>query len=72
LIKISQANKKLPSYRTAFGPIDTVKMADACGVDAVRTADPSALAAAAKRAVDERRGVVLAVPVDSDDYMRMF
>jgi len=72
LIKISQANKKLPAYRTEFGPIDTVKVADACGVEAVRTADPGELATTAKRAVDEGRAVVLAVPVDSDDYVRMF
>src|SRR5215467_8304826 len=55
IIKISQANKKLPSYRTDFGPIDTVKLAEACGVDALRTAHPDELAAAAKRAVDEHR-----------------
>jgi acetolactate synthase-1/2/3 large subunit len=72
LIKISQASKKLPSYRTEFGAIDTVKMAEACGVDALRTADPDALAAAAKRAVDQRRGLVIAVPVDAGDYTLMF
>src|SRR5215467_15282885 len=36
LIKISQANKKLPTYRTEFGKIDTVKMAEACGVESMR------------------------------------
>jgi acetolactate synthase-1/2/3 large subunit len=72
LIKISQANKKLPPYRTEFGPIDTVKMAEACGVDALRTARPDELAAAATRAVDTGRGLVIAVPVDAGDYTRMF
>jgi acetolactate synthase-1/2/3 large subunit len=72
LIKISQAHKKLPPYRTDFGPIDTVKMAEACGVDALRTSDPDRLAAAVKRAVDEQRGLVIAVPVDADDYVSMF
>jgi acetolactate synthase-1/2/3 large subunit len=72
LIKISQANKKLPPYRTEFGPIDTVKMAEACGVDALRTADPDQLATAARRAVDAGRSLVLAVPVDADDYTHMF
>jgi len=47
-------------------------MAEACGVDALRTADPDPLAAAAKRAVDQRRSLVLAVPVDADDYPRLF
>jgi len=72
LIKISQAGKKLPPYRTAFGPIDTVRMAEACGVEGLRTANPDALASAAKRAVDGRRSLVIAVPVDDADYMRMF
>ena len=72
LIKISQAGKKLPPYRTEFGRIDTVKMADACGVDALRTTNPDELASAAKRAVVERRSLVIAVPVDDADYTRMF
>ena len=72
LIKISQANKKLARYRTEFGPIDTVRMSEACGVEAMRTSDPDRLAAAAKRAVDQRRSLVIAVPIDADDYTRMF
>ncbi len=72
LIKLSQAGKKLPPYRTEFGPIDSVKMAEACGVQGLRTSNPDALAAAAKRAVDERRSLVIAVPVDDADYTRMF
>ena len=72
LIKISQAGKKLPPYRTEFGPIDTVKMAEACGVEGLRTTNPDELASAAKRAVDSGRSLVLAVPVDDADYPRMF
>ena len=72
LIKIAQANRKLPAYRTDFGPIDTVKIAEACGVDALRTANPDELAAVAKRALDERRSLVIAVPVDADDYTAIF
>jgi acetolactate synthase-1/2/3 large subunit len=72
LIKLSQAGKKLAPYRTEFGPIDTVKMAEACGVQGLRTSNPDELAAAAKRAVDERRSLVIAVPVDDADYTRMF
>jgi acetolactate synthase-1/2/3 large subunit len=72
LIKISQAGKKLEPYRTEFGAIDTVKMAEACGVAGLRTSNPDELAAAAKRAVDERRSLVIAVPVDDADYLRMF
>ena len=72
LIKISQAGKKLPSYRTEFGRIDTVKMAEACGVRGLRTANTDQLASAAKEACDERRSLVIAVPVNDADYTRMF
>jgi acetolactate synthase-1/2/3 large subunit len=71
LIRISQVGKKLPPYRTEFGRIDTLKMAEACGVAALRTTHPDKLAAAAKRAVDERRSLVIAVPVDDADYTRI-
>jgi thiamine pyrophosphate-dependent acetolactate synthase large subunit-like protein len=47
-------------------------MAEACGVEGVRTKNPDELAAAAKRAVDQRRSLVIAVPVDDADYVRMF
>jgi acetolactate synthase-1/2/3 large subunit len=72
LIKISQAGKRLPPYRTEFGPIDTVKMAQACGVESLRTTSPDELASAAKRAVYEGRSLVIAVPVDDADYARLF
>lgn len=72
LIKISQAAKKLTPYRTEFGRIDTVKMAEACGVNGLRTTHADQLASAAKRAVDERRSLVIAVPVNDADYTRMF
>jgi len=41
-------------------------------VEGLRTANPDELASAAKRAVDGRRSLVIAVPVDDADYMRMF
>ncbi len=72
LIKISQAGKKLEPYRTDFRPIDTVKMAEACGVAGLRTSNPDELAAAAKEAVDRRRSLVIAVPVNDADYPRLF
>ena len=72
LIKISQAGKKLPLYRTEFRRIDTVKMAEACGVEGLRTTNPDELASAARRAVLARRSLVIAVPVDDSDYLRMF
>jgi acetolactate synthase-1/2/3 large subunit len=72
LIKLSQEGKQLPSYRTDFSPIDTVKMAEACGVEGVRTADPKELAAAAKAAIARRRNLVIAVPIAYADYRRLF
>src|SRR5205807_9910544 len=72
LIKISQQAKKLAPYRVEFRPIDTVKMAGACGVDALRTNDPDELASAARRAVEHRRSLVIAVPVSDADYARLF
>ena len=72
LIKLSQESKQLPPYRTDFSPIDSVKMAEACGVEGLRTTDPAALAAAASAALANRRSLVIAVPVDYADYRRLF
>jgi acetolactate synthase-1/2/3 large subunit len=72
LIKLSQEGKKLEPYRVDFGPIDNVKMAEACGVAGLRTTNPDELASAARRAVEQRRSLVIAVPVNYADYRRMF
>jgi acetolactate synthase-1/2/3 large subunit len=72
LIKLSQESKKLEPYRTDFGPIDTVKMAEACGVEGMRTTNPDELCAAARRAVERQQSLVIAVPVDYADYRRLF
>jgi acetolactate synthase-1/2/3 large subunit len=72
LIKLSQEGKKLDPYRVDFGPIDNVKMAEACGVTGLRTTSPDELASAAKRALDQRRSLVIAVPVNYADYRRLF
>jgi thiamine pyrophosphate-dependent acetolactate synthase large subunit-like protein len=49
-----------------------VKIADACGVEAVRTANPGELSEAAHRAVERNRSLVIAVPVDYRDSRRLF
>jgi acetolactate synthase I/II/III large subunit len=72
LIKLSQEGKKLSAYRTDFRPIDTVTMAQACGVEGLRTTNPDQLATAARRAIEARRSLVLAVPVSYADYRRLF
>lgn len=72
LIKLSQENKQLPAYGVDFTAIDTVAMAAACGVEALRTTNPDELASAAARAERTRRSLVIAVPIDYADYRRMF
>jgi acetolactate synthase-1/2/3 large subunit len=72
LIKLAQENRKLEPYRMDFRPIDTVKMADACGVEALRTSNPDQLASAVRRAVERQRSLVVGVPVQYADYRRLF
>jgi acetolactate synthase-1/2/3 large subunit len=72
LIKLAQEGRKLAPYRMDFGPIDTVKIAEACGVDGLRTTDPAELAAAAARAIERRRTLVVGIPVNYADYRRLF
>ena len=72
LIKLSQEGRNLEPYRTDFNPIDSVKMAEACGVEGLRTTDPGELARAAQRAIDRRRSMVIAVPVNYADYRLLF
>jgi acetolactate synthase I/II/III large subunit len=72
LIKLSQQGKQLEPYRVEFDRIDTVKMAEACGVEGVRTADPGELAEVARRAIERRRSLVVAVPVRDAEYVPLF
>jgi len=72
LIKLAQENRKLEPYRMDFNPIDNVKMAEACGVRALRTSNPDEMASAVTRAVDERKSLVVAVPVHYADYRKLF
>jgi acetolactate synthase I/II/III large subunit len=72
LIKLAQENRKLEPYRMDFRPIDTVKMAESCGIEAIRTANPDQLASAVKRAVAGQQSLVAAVPVHYADYRKLF
>ena len=72
LIKLAQEGRKLERYRMDFGRIDTVKMAEACGVQGLRTINPDELASAVKAAVERRRSLVVGVPVNYEDYRRLF
>ena len=56
-----------------FGPIDTVKMAEACGVEGLRTTNPDELASAARRAPSSAGAAwSIGVPVSDADYRRLF
>ena len=72
LIKLAQENRKLPAHRMDFRPIDTVKMAEACGVQALRTTNPDELATAVRRAVEQNTSLVVGVPVNYADYKLLF
>ena len=72
LIKLAQENRKLEPYRMDFNPIDNVKMAEACGVEGLRTSDPDEMASAVKRAVAQNTSLVVAVPVHYEDYRKLF
>jgi acetolactate synthase-1/2/3 large subunit len=72
LIKLSQETKKLEPYRMDFNPIDTVKMAEACGVEALRTSNPDQLGSAVRAAVAARKSLVVGIPVHYADYRKIF
>ena len=72
LIKLAQENRKLEPYRMDFGRIDNVKMAESCGVEALRTADPGELATAVRRAIQQGKSLVAAVPIHYADYRKLF
>lgn len=72
LIKLAQEGRQLEPYRMDFGRIDSVRMAEACGVEGLRTSDPGRLAEAVKRAIDQGRSLVVGVPVHYEDYRRLF
>lgn len=72
LIKLAQEKRKLEPYRMDFNPIDTVKMAESCGVAALRTSDADELSSSVRRAVQQAKSLVVAVPVDYADYRKLF
>jgi acetolactate synthase-1/2/3 large subunit len=72
LIKLAQENRKLEPYRMDFTPIDSVKVAEACGVAGLRTSDPDEMAAEVRKAVGRNRSLVVEIPVNYADYRRLF
>lgn len=72
LIKLAQEGRKLEPYKMDFLPIDSVRIAEACGVAGLRTADPVEMADAVKAAWQNDRSLVVEVPVDYTDYRKLF
>jgi acetolactate synthase-1/2/3 large subunit len=72
LIRLYQENRKLEPHGTDFEPIDSVRIAEACGVRAVRSANPDEVADAVSGAVRQKTSMVVAVPIDYRDYQRLF
>jgi acetolactate synthase-1/2/3 large subunit len=72
LIKLSQENKQLEPYRMDFNPIDTVKMAEACGVRSLRSTNADQIGSAVKDAVSANRSLVVGIPVHYGDYRKIF
>jgi acetolactate synthase-1/2/3 large subunit len=72
LIKLAQEGRRLAPYRMDFRPIDTVKMAEACGVEGLRTRDPGELVRVVARAFADRRSLVIGIPTEYTDYRRLF
>ena len=72
LIKLAQENRKLEPYRMDFGRIDTVKMAESCGVHAMRTSNADELASAVEQAIAKKKSLVAAIPIHYGDYRKLF
>jgi len=72
LIKLAQETRKLEPYRMDFNPIDSVKVAEACGVAGLRTSDPDQMATAVRKAVGENRSLVVEIPINYADYRPLF
>lgn len=68
LIRIAQESRGLPNYGVDFGPIDAVRVAEACGAGGVRVSTPADLSAAVAEAARSRSSTVIEVPLDPDLY----
>jgi acetolactate synthase I/II/III large subunit len=68
LIELSQKKRGLDRYGVDFGPIDSVKTAEACGVQGLRSADPEHVAEAVAAAFLADESLVIEVPIDAEGY----
>ena len=68
LIHYGQQSRGLPTYGVEFNPIDSVKTAEACGVEGVRVDAVDELASVVSRAAKNNRALVVEIPVEISAY----
>jgi acetolactate synthase I/II/III large subunit len=68
LIRLAQESRRLPNFGVDFGPIDSVAIAEACGVPALRVQSVEQLVAEVAAAARADSSLVVEVPVALDSY----
>jgi len=68
MIRIGQQRQGFDRYGVDFSPIDSVLMAEACGVKGCRVANESELSECAREAATRPGTTVIEVPMRADDY----
>ena len=68
LIRHAQQTRGLPRYGVDFLPIDSVQIAEACGIEGTRATTVEELQRAANRAVSAVNGYVIEVAIDPDSW----
>ncbi len=69
MIRLAQRRRGLAPYGVDFEPIDSVLVAEACGVRGSRVESEAELAAAAREALQRDQTTVIEIPVSVDDYV---
>ena len=70
LIEVVQKKRRYPSYGIEFGDTDLAKVAEGFGAYGVNVNSLEELEAAVVEGLKKRKPVVIAVPVDPDEYQR--
>jgi acetolactate synthase-1/2/3 large subunit len=68
LIRHGQVARRLPNYGVDFCPIDAVRTAQACGIDAERVTSADELATVVRSALQGDLSLLVEVPVDPDAW----
>lgn len=68
LIRIAQEGRGLPNWGVDFTPIDSVRVAEAAGVEGLRVETAEQLTEAVARALARAQVTVIEVPLDADAY----